>query len=223
MPFAVRLIALYVVGCSALDAVSKAATLVFQAALAAALVCWIFRNGHGKKYGLGRIEGKIRSYLYFLPLAFMVSVNVWFGLRMKAAPAETAVFVLSMLLVGFLEELIFRGVLFRALEKDSPRAAVIVSSVTFGAGHIVNLVNGSGADVYSNLCQVLCAMAAGFLFVILFLKCKSLWPAIAANSLLNALSVFSVPPKSLEANLLACLALILLPAGYTLFLLKRKA
>ena len=49
-----------------------------------------------------------------------------------------------MLCVGFAEEVIFRGFLFRAMEKDNVKTAIIGSSVTFGLGHVLNLVNGSG-------------------------------------------------------------------------------
>jgi hypothetical protein len=38
-----------------------------------------------------------------------------------------------------IEEVIFRGFLFKALQKDKLSVAIIVSSVTFGFGHIVNL------------------------------------------------------------------------------------
>ena len=51
--------------------------------------------------------------------------------------------MVSMLFVGVLEEVIFRGLLFLAMAKDSMKAAVIVSSVTFGMGHIVNLLSGA--------------------------------------------------------------------------------
>lgn len=56
---------------------------------------------------------------------------------------ETALYVLSMLCVGFIEELIFRGFLFKAMAKDGIKSAIIVSSITFGLGHIINLVNGA--------------------------------------------------------------------------------
>jgi membrane protease YdiL (CAAX protease family) len=83
--------------------------------------------------------------------------------------------MLTMMLVGFLEELIFRGFLFTALRKDSLKVAVIVSSVTFGMGHIVNLLNG--APLGETLLQIVYATAAGFLFTAIFLRGGSLWPA----------------------------------------------
>ena len=64
-------------------------------------------------------------------------------------------FVIKMLCVGLLEELIFRGFLFKAMCRESIRWAVVVSSVTFGLGHILNLVNGSGMSLAENLVQII--------------------------------------------------------------------
>ena len=114
--------------------------------------------------------------LFYLPLLIAASCNLWFGVKTNMSPANTLFYVGSMLCVGFLEEFIFRGLLFRAMEKDSVKSAVIVTSLTFGIGHIINLFNGSGMDLVSNLGQVVSAVAFGFLFVILFLKTGSLLP-----------------------------------------------
>ncbi len=46
-----------------------------------------------------------------------------------------------MLCVGFIEEVIFRGLLFRAIAKDNVKTAIIISSITFGTGHLLNLIN----------------------------------------------------------------------------------
>lgn len=83
-----------------------------------------------------------------------------------------------MLCVGFTEEVIFRGFLFRALAKDNVKTAMIVSGITFGIGHLLNLVNGSGMELAANLSQVAGATAFGFLFVILFYRSGSLLPCI---------------------------------------------
>lgn len=45
-----------------------------------------------------------------------------------------------MINIGFLEEIIFRGILYKSIEKDNKKLAIIISSVTFGIGHIVNLL-----------------------------------------------------------------------------------
>jgi membrane protease YdiL (CAAX protease family) len=96
-----------------------------------------------------------------------------------------------MLFVGFLEEIIFRGFLFRGMQNDGVKSAIIVSSVTFGIGHIVNLINGSGATLLPNLCQVVSAIAIGFLFVVMFYRGKSLVPCIIVHQFINISSFFA--------------------------------
>ena len=69
--------------------------------------------------------------------------------------------MISMLLIGYVEEMLFRGFLFKALiPKDGLKLSVIISSVTFGIGHIVNLFAGQAN--LETVIQVLFAIAWGF-------------------------------------------------------------
>lgn len=61
--------------------------------------------------------------------------------------------------------------------KNNIRSAVIISSVTFGIGHIINLFNGSGMNLVNNLCQIVFAIAVGFLLVTIFIAAKACCPA----------------------------------------------
>ena len=114
---------------------------------------------------------------------------------------------------------IFRGLLFKAMCRDGVRAAIIVSSVTFGIGHIVNLFNGSGAELLATVCQVCYAIAAGFMFVIIFHRGGSLLPCIAAHSGINMLSAFGVEAQGM-GEIYSALALCIISTGYALILLK---
>lgn len=194
--FAVVLIIVYVVGTSIADGLSemlgitKSVTFLFHALLSAVIFLWIRRSGLFRKYGLCKSSVKPSRYLYYIPLVLLSTVNLWFGVRMNLPLVETLLYLGSMLFVGFLEEIIFRGFLFRAMAKDGVRSAVIVSSITFGIGHIVNLFNGSGAGIVENLCQIAYAVAFGFLFVLIFYRGGSLVPCIISHSIVNMLSVF---------------------------------
>lgn len=96
-----------------------------------------------------------------------------------------------------------------------------MSSITFGIGHIVNLINGSGAELIANLCQVCYATAFGFLFVMMFHRGKSLLPCIAAHSTVNALSAFSNAANRTEQQvILVAVYLTVVAVGYTLILMK---
>ena len=127
--------------------------------------------------------------------------------------------MLTMAGVGILEELIFRGLLFRAMEKDNRKAAVLVSSLTFGIGHIVNLLNG--APVLDTLLQIIYAVSIGLLFTILFLKTGSLIPCIITHSTVNALSAIA-GPRSSALDLVAALVLTIVPLLYTFWILKKQ-
>ncbi len=225
--FAVAWIIVYVVGASAADSLSaslgieKSVTFIFLLILSAVAMVWMKKNGLFVTYGLCKTDVPASRFLYYLPLVFLTSVNLWHGVTMNLSLHETLLYIGSMILVGFLEELIFRGFLFKAMSKDSLKSAIIVSSITFGIGHIVNLFNGSGMNLVSNLCQVGSAIAFGFLFVILFHRGKSLWPCILTHSVLNSLSVFANEAnETAQRQIIESVVLAVVAVGYTLVLTR---
>ncbi len=195
--FALVWIAVYVVLVSAGDNLSagagimKIVTLPILILLSVVLLVFLKKNQLFEKYGLCRPQLPASEMLFYIPLIILLTANLWYGVALNVSVTETVLYILSMLCVGFLEEVIFRGLLFNAMAKDGVRAAVIVSSVTFGIGHIVNLFNGSGADLVSNMLQVVYAVAVGFAFVMIYLRTKSLLVCIAVHGVFNSLSIFS--------------------------------
>lgn len=183
------------------------------------LFVWIRKHDLSEKYGLIPFKGNWKNYLYFVPLLLIMSVNLWNGVTLNMSVAESALYVLSMLCVGFLEEVIFRGLLFKAICKESLKRAVVISSITFGIGHIVNLLNG--AEVLPTLLQICYATALGFLFTIIFYKGKSLLPCIITHSVVNSLSTFRVE-GSQTYSIAVSAALCVVSVGYTLWILKKE-
>lgn len=221
--FAISWIILYVVGTSITDSVvdTKLVTMFFHILLSAVVMVWIKNNRLLDKYGLCKPKEKASKYFYYIPLIFICSTNLWFGVKLNMSVNETIFYVCSMICVGFLEEIIFRGFLFKAMCKDNLKAAIIVSSVTFGVGHIVNLINGSGAELIPNLCQVCYAMAFGFMTVILFYKSGSLIPCIITHSVVNSLSAFvNESVRTFEINIIISVVLCVTSILYILILNK---
>ncbi len=196
----------------------KSATLFVALALSLLLLLFLKKNGLLACYGLRSPQASAKSMLYYLPLLWMISANAWNGLSPRFGLAETACYVLTMLLVGFLEELIFRGLLYHALRKESERTAILVSSLTFGIGHLINLFNGSGAELLPNILQVVYATSAGFLFVTILRKSNSLWICIFAHGLFNALSAFAIEPSGNTQRILTSLALAAITGLYAVYL-----
>lgn len=163
--------------------------VIVNTILSLLLVLLIILLKRREYYGLVKVKN-YKDYLYFIPLVLIVSVNLWTGININNTTTEIICHILNMINIGFIEEIIFRGFLFKMMEKDNVKSAIIVSSITFGIGHIVNLLNGS--DLIPTLMQISYAIAVGYLFVIIFYKSKSLLPCIVAHSLTNALSIFNV-------------------------------
>jgi membrane protease YdiL (CAAX protease family) len=161
--------------------------------------------------------------LYYLPLVIIASTSFWGGVKLQYGFPGASLFFISMCCVGFLEEVILRGLLFRAMEKDNPRTAIIVSSLTFGLGHIVNLFNGSGKDLPSTIVQIIFAILVGFVLVLIFYYGKSLIPCILFHSANNALKVFAAegnlnPRTEMVLNLILIVVVL---GGYALYLIKQ--
>lgn len=158
-------------------------------ALSAAVTVWIVRSGLTEKYGLCRFKGSAKAFLWFIPLILMSLTNLKNGLALTAPAVVTLLMMVNMAAAGYVEEVIFRGFLFRAMAKSNLRSAVIVSAVTFGVGHIVNLANT--ADKAGVLLQVCYAVVIGFLYTAIVYKGGSLWPCILSHMFVNASSVFA--------------------------------
>jgi len=225
--FSLFWIIIYVVGTSLADILSvsigiqKLMTVVYLVLMCGILLKWIDKNNLYEKYGLCKPMVEAKRFLYYIPLIILSTCNFWYGLKINNSIYEIILFIISMICVGFIEELIFRGFLFKAMSKDGIKSAIIVSSITFGIGHIVNLVNGSGADVLSNLLQVISAIAFGFLFVIIFYKGKSLIPCIISHCVINSLSIFINNDMVTASNeIIVSAILTIIKIIYTLILLK---
>lgn len=204
---------------SVLVGVEKSVTLGVGILLSAVLLVFLKKNRLLSEYGICAPRISARRMLYYVPLFVMLSTNLWYGVGMNYTVVETVLYILSMLCVGLLEELIFRGLLFGAMREDNAVAAVAVSSLTFGIGHIINLVNGSGAEIIPNLLQVVYATAAGFMFVMIYYRSESLIGCIAAHGVFNALSAFANEAAATETvRIIFAILLTLITAGYGLYL-----
>ena len=222
--FAVVWIVLYCVLMSVGDVLSdaigiqKLITLPVAILLSVVLFFFLKNNTLLNTYGLCRPKVKAKTLLYYLPVLLMLSANLWYGVTLNFGVGETVLYILAMFCVGFLEEVIFRGLLFGAMKKDNLMVAVIVSSITFGMGHIINLINGSGAELVPNLLQVVYATAAGLMFVMLYYRSQSLVVCIGAHGLFNAISAFANENLTLGQRVFSCLLLSFMMEGYALYL-----
>ena len=184
------------------------------------MLLFVWKNGLMEKFGLSAWAKNSRSMLWFFPLWVIASLNLWAGVSVKYAIPGQIFAVVSMALVGFAEELIFRGFLFKAMLKDgNVKTAVIVSSVTFGLGHIMNLFTGH--ELVETLIQVVFAVAFGFVVTMAFYKSGSLLPCILSHSLTDVFSLFSAGEFSQLLDWVAHAVIIVLALVYCVYLARR--
>ncbi|MCM1055246.1 MAG: CPBP family intramembrane metalloprotease [Bacteroides sp.] len=224
--FSLMWIGIYLVLLSLADSLSndvlhmyKSFTAPLCIVMSVFLTVWIVKNGLTEKYGLAGVKLEPAKYLFFIPLAAIVSVNLWYGVTMNVSPLESVLHVVSMICVGFLEEIIFRGFLFKALCRTGVKRAVIISAVTFGIGHIVNLFRGT-QELLPTVLQICYAVAIGFLFTLIFLRSGSLLPCIITHSAVNSLSIFGAEQTDAQ-QMIAAVFLIVVCALYSVWILVK--
>lgn len=201
--------------------IEYSASAIFCIVQATVLFVFIRKNNLLKRYGLCKTSVPARRFLYYVPLFILATGNLWNGIAVNYSLSGTVCRIVCMLCVGFIEEVIFRGFLFKAIAKDNLKSAIIISSVTFGVGHLVNLFNGSGMDLVSNLCQICFAIAVGFLLVTIFYRGGSLLPCIITHSAINTLGTFANEAGfTVEKHIIRILVMTVLTVAYTIILTK---
>ena len=201
--------------------INYSASAIFCFLQVVILLHFIMKNDLLQQYGLCKSPVPARQFLYYLPLIVIMTSNFWNGVVVNFTLLETICYIICMLCVGFMEEVIFRGLLFKAIAKDNAKMAIVISSVTFGLGHVLNLINGSGMGALENLFQITGAVAIGFLFVIVFYRGGSLLPCIIAHAVINITSAFANGMGlMIERRMLFHMVLIAITIVYTVVLTK---
>lgn len=222
--FAVLWIVIYVIGFSTADSFSEAIgipkllTAVLGILLSIFLYGFIRREGLCLHFGLCAFRGNYRGFAYFLPLILITSVNLWHGVIWRENLRNVILYIISMCCVGFLEEVIFRGFLFKGMFRSNGKAAIIVSSLTFGVGHIVNLLTGE--PLLETLLQLVYASAIGFCYTCVFFTSGSILPCILSHALVNSTSIFAREPDT-GTQLIVALIQTILGVSYGLWLLRK--
>jgi membrane protease YdiL (CAAX protease family) len=86
-------------------------------------------------------------------------------------------------LIGFVEEVYFRGIMLQALKRKGLWTATIITALLFGAAHSTNILGGT-SPIYT-LLQVGYAVPIGLSFAALALTTKLIWPLVLGHGLIN--------------------------------------
>jgi membrane protease YdiL (CAAX protease family) len=166
-----------------------------------------------------------RSLMAFLPLLLLpIAVVASSGFKAASVGQMTGYAILT-LMVGFAEEGLLRGVALRAMLPIGPTRAAVLSSLFFGIGHLLNL--GHGPSPSTVVVQVIYSTLLGIGFAGVRLYAGTIWPVIAAHSLIDFADVASrgfvlAPPRDVTlAGVVAPIVITSLYALYGWWLLRR--
>lgn len=228
--FSVMLILIYVFGESAMQRVSEKtgieflAEMIFCIIMSVIVFLFIRKNSLAQYLGLKKPEISASKMLFYIPLFLIGASRGFFGLGMEYSPAVAVFHTVMMICVGFLEEVIFRGFLFRGIAKQNITRAVIISSVTFGIGHIVNLLNGY--DLLDNIIQIIFAVSVGFMLVFIFLRTNSIIACIVFHGFNNSMSAFATGSILVDkfgeqnATIIASSVRIVMSVAYLIYIIR---
>ncbi|WP_166417304.1 CPBP family intramembrane glutamic endopeptidase [Cochlodiniinecator piscidefendens] len=142
-----------------------------------------WRYASWKQVGFGTLEKK---YGWWLAIPFATILFGWSLIIPQLSSFSSAQWQLFLLvgfttaLVGFSEELVFRGFALRAfLQRHKPWVACLVSAGLFSLLHAVNIAGGQG--IGATFLQLVFTFIFGLFTAPLALRLNNLWPLIVMH------------------------------------------
>lgn len=198
--------------------IANSATSVILLVFSAVLLLYVNKNQWIKFYGLRWPKKEdLQKTWFYIPLAIIAVLQYSKGLNSSLSFRDIVIIVMLMIGVGFIEELLFRGFLYQGILKNGKLTnAIIISGITFGIGHIVNLMRGySLAD---QGLQIVIAIAIGIALALLVSVTDSTIPGVIFHTLLNISG--NLTNNNLTIELYIVILSIILCVAYSLYLRK---
>ncbi|MBY0121580.1 CPBP family intramembrane glutamic endopeptidase [Bacillus sp. S/N-304-OC-R1] len=195
--------------------------MLIYAACAILAVKWVKID---KEIGL-TMPTSAKDWYVWIP-TLIIPVTLAFYLGNNSSWGHVPFLLIAAVGVAVNEEIVFRGILLRAILPFGKTVAIIVPSVLFGAVHLGNIL--VGGDVTYALFQFGWASLAGMALTIMVLVNKSLLPAIAFHFVLDAVEYAGIGAYGIHSAeyplewLTIFFLLNLAFFSYSLYLLKKS-
>jgi membrane protease YdiL (CAAX protease family) len=128
--------------------------------------------------------------LYFLVPFIPMIINFVPGVEVTSLRQLTQILAIT-LMVGFVEEAVFRGLMLNALKTHGPWKAAIITALLFGLTHALNVLTGK--NIVEDAAQIFYALAIGFAYAALVLQKGILWPLVLAHFLIDFVNFIRRP------------------------------
>ncbi|RJX25727.1 MAG: CPBP family intramembrane metalloprotease [Acholeplasma sp.] len=190
--------------------------------LSLTLAILINRKRNWGYYGFDFTSRKLSEYFIYIPLFIMAVAPLVVGFSSTLTWIDVVYFIFFMAMVAFVEEMIFRGIILKLLQKKSHWIAILGSSLLFSVPHILNALNGK--EISQTLFQISFALLLGIILAMLIVKTNRILPLIIYHLINNTLS--SITSTNVDASTNLILNIVVLSIGliymiYLFFSIKK--
>ena len=169
-----------------------------------------------KQFGFKYVRPTVRL-MSFMGVAVLIQ-PVILGVNFTISFSTLILIFIQMVLVGFVEETLFRGIFFYALREKTRMSAITFSSIVFGLLHIASSLNPETVFILVIL-QIINALLLGFVFSVIYDKTHSIYTVIVFHALFNVFATIS-NVSTVGKN---CAAVAVLSILYILFLINVRS
>ncbi|QQZ09005.1 CPBP family intramembrane glutamic endopeptidase [Heyndrickxia vini] len=149
------------------------------------------------------------DYRIFIMLGVIILVQpMMLGIDVTISLSVLMLTVVQMILVGYTEELLFRGIFFLKLKDKGPVLYVLFSSLVFSLLHSASAINPETGSTLVIL-QVVNAFLLGIVFALTFFITKKILIVMLAHTFFNIFASIS-NQVSLERNIYSVIVLSIL-------------
>lgn len=184
--------------------------------VAIVLIIYIINNKKWKEYGF--IPDKInkKELLYILPLFIIAFMPLITGVDMSIEISIVFYTITYMVFVAFVEETIYRGIIFNALESKGNKFAIVLSAIFFGASHLLSI--SGGKDIVETSYQVIFAIIMGMVLALVILLTRNIYFCIAYHLINNV--IVSISLTSVDNDRFISYFIMIFAIVYMLLLIK---
>lgn len=165
-----------------------------------------------KKFGFQK--NNISTPIFCFMILIVLIQPIILGINFSLPISTLILIIVQMILVGFVEESLFRSIFFYFLKGQQPKVYLLFSSIVFGILHIASGLNPETAPLLV-LLQIINALLLGAVFAILYYSLKSIYLVITFHTLFNIFASVSLE-GSIQRNITA---ISLLTICYIIFLI----
>jgi len=160
-------------------------TVILLVAFSIALLLYLKKNNWFSVYGFKQMKkADFYKTLFYMPLILTLFIHYFRGINKELGYSGFFLGIVLMICVGFIEELLFRGFLYKGILKESGMTrAIIISGVTFGIGHIVNLLRGY--SIADQINQIVIGIFIGIVLALLVAVTDNIIPCVIYHMLFN--------------------------------------